>query len=330
MNGARRAATLTERLLAFSRRQPLAPKPLNPNRLIAGMSELLHRSLGETIEVEVVASPSLWRVEADPNALENALLNLALNARDAMPQGGRLVIGARSKDIADPGEVQGLAPGQYVCVAVADSGIGMDDRTLKRAAEPFFTTKGVGRGTGLGLSSAYGLAAQSGGIARISSRLGVGTTVELWLPVAEADLVDYVPEEKEFIPHSTRSCLVLLVDDDTLVATATAGMLGQLGHRVLVAPSAALALDLLRLEPGIDLVITDHVMPGMTGLELAKTVREKWPELPIILATGFADLANGQDPGLPRLDKPYRLENLASCIAASLRGTPILAEAEPR
>jgi signal transduction histidine kinase len=330
IQAAERGASLTRRMLAFARRQELKPEAVDVADLAHSMVEMLRRSLGPTIEITLDFAAGLAPVRVDPNQLELALLNLALNARDAMPQGGRLVIGARSKDIADPGEVQGLAPGQYVCVAVADSGIGMDDRTLKRAAEPFFTTKGVGRGTGLGLSSAYGLAAQSGGIARISSRLGVGTTVELWLPVAEADLVDYVPEEKEFIPHSTRSCLVLLVDDDTLVATATAGMLGQLGHRVLVAPSAALALDLLRLEPGIDLVITDHVMPGMTGLELAKTVREKWPELPIILATGFADLANGQDPGLPRLDKPYRLENLASCIAASLRGTPILAEAEPR
>ena len=330
IQAAERGASLTRRMLAFARRQELRPEAVDVADLAHSMVEMLRRSLGSTIDITLDFAAGLAPVRVDPNQLELALLNLALNARDAMPQGGRLVIGARAKDIADPGEVQGLAPGQYVCVAVADSGIGMDDRTLKRAAEPFFTTKGVGRGTGLGLSGVYGLAAQSGGIARISSRLGVGTTVELWLPVAEADLVDYVPEEKEVIPHSTRSCLVLLVDDDTLVATATAGMLGQLGHRVLVAPSAALALDLLRLEPGIDLVITDHVMPGMTGLELAKTVREKRPELPIILATGFADLANGQDPGLPRLDKPYRLENLASCIAASLRGTPILAEAEPR
>jgi CheY-like chemotaxis protein len=190
--------------------------------------------------------------------------------------------------------------------------------TLKHAAEPFFTTKEVGKGTGLGLSMVYGLAAQSGGIARVSSRLGAGTTVELWLPVANGAAARLPHAATADTVTATERCCILLVDDDPLVTEATAGMLEQLGHRVLIASSGTLALELIRLEPTVDLLITDQAMPGMSGTELAARVRDARPALPIVLATGFADPPSSDVPGLLRLDKPYRLEKLVSTIAAAL------------
>jgi signal transduction histidine kinase len=319
IRAAERGATLTKRMLAFARRQELRPEAVDAARLINGMGEMLRRSLGPTIDVRMAFEEGLALVRVDPNQLELAVLNLALNGRDAMPDGGRLTIGARRERIESAG-VLGLSPGDYVCIVVSDGGTGMDDTTLKRAAEPFFTTKGVGKGTGLGLSMVYGMAAQSGGAARIASRVGIGTTVELWLPVADsADVrVPPPPPATPEVQGRTASCRVLLVDDDAEVTTATAAMLEQLGHRVLVASSGAGALEILDGAQPIDLVITDHAMPGMSGFELATRIRAARPDLPVILATGFADVPSIPGQAMPRLDKPYRLENLSTAIATAV------------
>jgi signal transduction histidine kinase/ActR/RegA family two-component response regulator len=314
-----RGANLTKRMLAFARRQELSPEAVDAAQLVGGMAEMLRRSLGPAIDIAMQFEPDLALIRVDPNQLELAILNLALNARDAMTDGGRLAIAARSR-LADAGNLQGLEPGEYVCLTVSDTGAGMDEATLKRAAEPFFTTKEVGKGTGLGLSMVYGLAAQSGGIARVSSGLGTGTTVELWLPIADgaaARQPHAAAIAAPTIAPSEQRC-ILLVDDDPLVTDATAGMLEQLGHRALIASSGTLALELIRLEPAIDLVITDQAMPGMSGTELAARVRDARPSLPIVLATGFADPPTGADPGLVRLDKPYRIDKLAATIKAAL------------
>ncbi|HKW52256.1 MAG TPA: response regulator, partial [Stellaceae bacterium] len=317
IRAAERGANLTKRMLAFARRQELSPEAVDVAQLVGGMAEMLRRSLGPSIEVAMQFETDLALIRVDPNQLELAILNLALNARDAMAQGGRLAIAARARPVAD-GNVQGIEPGEYVCLAVTDTGVGMDEVTLKRAAEPFFTTKEVGKGTGLGLSMVYGLAAQSGGIARVSSQLGAGTTVELWLPVANGAATHLPHAVAAGAITTTKRCCVLLVDDDPLVTEATAGMLEQLGHRALIASSGTLALELIRLEPTIDLLITDQGMPGMSGTELAARVRDARPALPIVLATGFADPPTSDLPGILRLDKPYRLDKLVATIAAAL------------
>jgi len=254
-------------------------------------------------------------VLADVNQLELALMNLALNARDAMPEGGALTISA-CEEIVQARSSPGLAPGRYVRLSVTDTGVGMDAATLAKAAEPFFTTKGTGKGTGLGLSMVHGLAAQSGGALRIVSEPAAGTRIDLFLPRAEqapARAVEETRGNPVFIGRAT----VLLVDDDTLVSDGTAAMLEDLGHAVIVASSGRAALELLKTTPGVDIVITDHAMPGMTGLELARVVRELYPDLPIVLATGYAELPPGLDGdlGLPRLAKPFLQRDLANVIA---------------
>jgi signal transduction histidine kinase len=316
---AERGAALTKRLLAFARRQELRPEPIDVARLIEDMSDLLRRTLGPTIELAASFPNDLALVHVDPNQLELAILNLSINARDAMPQGGKLMISAR-RETVDNFNARELAPGEFVRIAVSDSGMGMDEATLKRAAEPFFTTKGLGKGTGLGLSSVYGTAKQSGGAIAITSRVGVGTTVELWLPVAagaekRSVFGGPVPLEKED-GAKTRACSILLVDDDPMVAETTVSMLEVLGHRVKVASSGGRALEMLVADTNVDLVITDYAMPGMTGKELARRIRETRPNLPVVLASGYAELAAQDDSGLPRLDKPYALDKLASVIGA--------------
>ncbi len=316
---AERGAALTKRLLAFARRQELRPEPIDVARLIEDMSDLLRRTLGPTIELAASFPNDLSLVHVDPNQLELAILNLSINARDAMPQGGKLMISAQ-RETVDNFNARELAPGEFVRIAVSDSGSGMDEATLKRAAEPFFTTKGLGKGTGLGLSSVYGMAKQSGGAIAISSRVGVGTTVELWLPVAvgaEKRVVLGVPAAVARDDCAkTRACSILLVDDDPMVAETTVGMLEVLGHRVKVASSGGRALEMLVADTSVDLVITDYAMPGMTGKELARRIRETRPNLPVVLASGYAELAAQDDSGLPRLDKPYALDKLASVIGA--------------
>jgi signal transduction histidine kinase len=312
IRSAERGAALTKRMLAFARRQELRPEAVDAPRLVKGMAEMLQRSLGPGIEINMEFEDCLVLVHVDPNQLELAMLNLALNARDAMPQGGRLTIAARRETVR--GGLQDLKQGDYVCLAVTDTGVGMDEMTLKRAAEPFFTTKGIGKGTGLGLSMVYGLAAQSDGATRIASQLGVGTTVELWLPVAAGAEAGQA-QTKASVVGAARLCSVLIVDDDPMVAATTAAILEDLGHSVLVVSSGALALNVVRSETAIDVVVTDYAMPGMTGVELARQIQEVRPGLPIILATGYADLPNADDPGLPRLAKPYRREDLARMLA---------------
>jgi signal transduction histidine kinase/ActR/RegA family two-component response regulator len=312
VQGAERGATLTKRMLAFARRQELKPETLDVARLFGSMEEMLRRSLGPSIDITTVFHDGLPAIRVDPNQLELALLNLALNARDAMPLGGRLAVVARRMS-ARPGS-PGLKPGDYVCISVRDSGTGMDELTVRRATEPFFTTKGAGKGTGLGLSMVDGLAAQSGGAMRIISRLGEGTTIELWLPVSERSVVEV--EQPAAVPSDDGSrWRVLMVDDDQLISMATVAMLEDLGHDVVEASSAQAALNILQSRSDIDIVITDHAMPGMTGTELARQIKSTWPHLPVILATGFADLPNEEDPGWPRLSKPYQQSELAAAIA---------------
>ena len=316
-DGAERGATLTKRLLAFARRQELQPEIVDVPALVGGMTDMLRRSLGPAIQINTDFQKQVGSVQVDPNQLELALLNLALNARDAMPIGGNLLIRAHAATVTG-GEL-GLLPGDYACVMVADTGTGMDEVTLRRATEPFFTTKGIGRGTGLGLSMVHGLAAQSGGAMRISSRIGCGTSVELWLPIAHGSSA---PAPDSVAPSETPAVFsrrILVVDDDPLVLASTVAMLEDLGHLVLEADSGQPAIDLLNLTPEIDLVITDYAMPGMTGAELARHVHALWPDMPVILATGYADLAPGTDLNLPRLSKPYKQIELSTLIAIVLR-----------
>jgi CheY-like chemotaxis protein len=298
-------------MLAFARRQELRPETVDVPRLVDSMIEMLRSSLGPGIRISTDFASAVLSTQVDPNQLELALLNLALNARDAMPLGGQLTISAHRERVA-ASEVPGLAPGEYVCIAERDTGHGMDEATLKRATEPFFTTKGAGRGTGLGLSMVDGLVAQSGGAMRIGSKIGVGTVIELWLPVSEPEILEAHPATAARI-DGLHACRILLVDDDAIVAAGTAAMLEDLGHSVIEVASAELALQVLASDPGIDVVLTDHAMPGMTGTELAKRVRRDWPQVRIVIASGYPE-APGDELGLPRLLKPYRQEELARLL----------------
>ena len=319
IQGAERGATLTKRMLAFARRQELKPETVDVPSLVDSMVEMLGRSLGPGIQITTEFEPNLPPTRVDPNQLELALLNLALNARDAMPLGGQVAISAHREQVA-AGDVPGLAPGDYVCIVERDTGHGMDEVTLKRATEPFFTTKGAGRGTGLGLSMVDGLVAQSGGAMRITSRPGLGTTVEMWLPVSAVAEIKRPRSRMAPSIGEIRSCRVLVVDDDPIVLSGTAAMLEDLGHAAIEATSAEQALELLRAEPAVDLIITDHAMPGMTGTELAAQIRSAWPELPVVIATGYADLPAEAQLGLPRLSKPYRQQELAEILGRMIGG----------
>ncbi|HEY8579805.1 MAG TPA: response regulator [Beijerinckiaceae bacterium] len=318
VQGAERGTALTQRLLAFARRQELKPEPVNLGSLAEGMLGLLERAVGPGVRILVDLPSHLPPVQVDPNQLELALLNLAVNARDAMPSGGALSISAHVETIEAK---HGLAPGSYMRVRIQDTGIGMDEQTLAKATEPFFTTKGVGKGTGLGLSMVHGLAAQSGGLLRIQSTPGQGTVVELWLPCAFAAPARETPAEvaAPAPAPSERAYAVLIVDDDALVRLGTAAMLEDLGHRILEARSGAEALTLLDAHPDVDLVITDQAMPGMSGLELAKEIRDQMPDMPIILATGYAEMPAGVGPSVVRLGKPFRQAELAAAISRTLQ-----------
>jgi signal transduction histidine kinase/CheY-like chemotaxis protein len=313
IEGAQRGAALTRRLLAFSRRQDLTPQAVDVPTLVASMIELLSRSLGPSIEIMTRFPPALPPVKVDPNQLELALLNLAVNARDAMPIGGTITISARVEEVPGSND-SGLSAGSYVCISVSDTGVGMEAATLARAVEPFFTTKGVGKGTGLGLSMIHGLAVQSGGTLKLKSEVAVGTTAEIWLPQGESVAETRAGDERIHPPH--RNCLVLLVEDDPLVMTGTAAMLEDLGHTVIEATSGEAALKVLRKNASVDLVVTDHAMPGMTGMELAEHIRANWPTIPILLASGYAELPELAGHNVPRLTKPFRQDELAKAIAA--------------
>jgi signal transduction histidine kinase len=314
ITGAERGATLTKRMLAFARRQELKPETVMVRDLVEGMAEMLRRSIGTNIRVALSVSPDLPAIRVDPNQLELALLNLALNARDAMPEGGLLDIVARHEPIP-PGLI-GVGSGDYVCISVNDTGCGMDAATLKRAAEPFYTTKGVGKGTGLGLSMVHGLASQSGGALRLRSEIDKGTTVELWLPIASLPVpfAGAIADAPALIP---RPCRVLVVDDDPLILASTAAMLEDAGHTAVEALSAARALEVLERD-AFDIVVTDQAMPNMTGLDLARQIRKSRPSLPIILASGYADLPAAEELRLPRLAKPYHQADLLTLITTML------------
>jgi PAS domain S-box-containing protein len=318
LQSAERAKTLVQRLLAFARRQPLQPGPVDLPDLVRGMVELVATTSGPQIRIETRLEEALPRARADANQLEMAILNLCVNARDAMPSGGILTIAAAPATVA-AGQVAGLAPGRYVRLEVADTGVGMDEATLRRAVEPFFSTKGVGRGTGLGLSMVHGLAAQLGGALTLESREGEGTTATLWLPVSdEAPAPAAAPGgATDGAPASAGT--VLLVDDEPLVRASTADMLAELGFEVLEAESGQDALALVDASR-LDLVITDHLMPGLSGTDLARILAAERPDLPVLIVSGYADL-DGLPPDMPRLTKPFRHSDLAACIA-SLRSAP--------
>jgi CheY-like chemotaxis protein len=340
IQGADRGKALTQRLLAFSRRQELKPQAVDLAQLVRGMEELLTRAVGHGIVFSSEFPGDLPPVLVDANQLELALLNVALNARDAMADGGSVKITACAERVPDAAKARhfgngqakpppnsgaegpSLPPGEYIRITVVDTGVGMDQVTLAKATEPFFTTKGPGKGTGLGLSMVQGMAAQSGGLLRIRSEPNAGTIVELWLPRAATAAAALVrpPESTTAIRPATEPCTVLIVDDDSLVMTGTAAMISDLGHAAVEAHSGAEALDLLGSGLKVDVVLTDHAMPMMTGLQLAERIHSRFPGLPIILATGYAELP--VDPatlGIARLAKPCTQHEIAAAIHQAVR-----------
>ncbi|MEK1911154.1 MAG: PAS domain S-box protein [Pseudomonas chlororaphis] len=318
--GAERGVSLTQRMLAFARRQELKTEPVALTQLMTNLSGLLGSSLGPQVSIFNELPESLPTVLADVNQLELAVLNLATNARDAMPVGGTLVFKA---DLCDSGQAAGvnLPHERYVRLCVIDSGEGMDEQTLALAADPFFTTKGVGKGTGLGLSMVHGLAEQLGGRLILKSLKGQGTTAELWLPLA-SQATPVVPARLPAPDSQPQPLCVLVVDDDSLVLTSTTLLLEDLGHQVLCAMSGAQALQRFAEYPAIDLMITDLAMPVMDGGQLASAVRELRPDLPIILASGYAQRLEGLAAALPRVPKPYTQLQLIEALAQAVRQTP--------
>jgi signal transduction histidine kinase/PAS domain-containing protein len=318
LQSAERAKALVHRLLAFARRQPLQPKAIDMADLVTGMAELIASTVGPQIHVSVQISPDLPPAIADAHQIEMALLNLAVNARDAMPDGGHLRISVTWEAVGSGHRVQ-LKPAPYICLSVADDGVGMDKGTLARAIEPFFSTKGVGKGTGLGLSMVHGLASQLGGILNIQSLPGLGTNVELWLPIS-SNPVD-APEARLITAVGAVSGTVLLVDDELLVRLSTADMLSDLGYSVVEANSGEDALR--RVDGGLrpDLLVTDHLMAGMSGVDLARELRGRIPELKVLVVSGYAE-AEGLAPDLARLTKPFRLTDLTASLARLTEADP--------
>jgi signal transduction histidine kinase len=326
IQAAERGAALTQRLLAFARRQELKPQAVDVIRVVAGIENLLQRAVGPGVSFANQLPLQLAAALVDANQLELALLNLAVNARDAMPNGGVITLFAEEMIVSAPRPRPNLQPGHYVRIRVSDTGCGMDEATLAKAAEPFFTTKGPGKGTGLGLSMVHGLAAQSGGTLAISSDPNVGTSVDLWLPIAtetasHAVLVVNAPVAAPAFMART----ILVVDDDALVGMGTAAMLEDLGHTAIEVMSGIEALQALTTEQHIDLVITDHAMPGMTGAELARRIRTSYPELPIILASGYAEIPDDNGlSDLPRLGKPFAQAQLAAAVESAVMTAPLV------
>ena len=340
--GAERATSLTRSLLAFSRQQALEPRAVDVNRLVVRMSEMLERTLGEAVAVEVVRAAGLWRAQVDPNQLENAIINLAVNARDAMPHGGKLTIETANAFLDDSYAASNAdaTPGQYVSVSVTDTGTGMSKEVMARVFEPFFTTKELGRGTGLGLAQVYGFVKQSGGHVKIYSEPGEGTTVRLYLPrlMAEVTGDEVVAEAPAPLPL-LRRLAILVVEDDAEVRAHTTGLLREIGHEVREAPQAATALALLAEHPEIELLFTDVGLPGgMNGRQLADEALRRHPGLKVLFTTGYAKNAivhGGRlDPGLALVTKPFtrsELEAKLAEIAATLDRPPclLLVEDEP-
>jgi CheY-like chemotaxis protein/two-component sensor histidine kinase len=315
LTSAERAKTLVQRLLAFARRQPLQPSAVDIAALVEGMADLVDSTSGPQVKVRMEVSEDLPAAVADANQLEMALLNLAVNARDAMPEGGTLTISAAAEAVGSDHPCK-LEPGRYVRLSVADTGVGMEPDVLARAVEPFFSTKGVGRGTGLGLSMVHGLAQQLGGILTIASKPGLGTRIDLWLPASETAAETAERPAAALLPSGEGTAL--LVDDEELVRMSTADMLGDLGYKVVDVASAEEALKAIAGGLAIDLLISDHLMPGMNGTDLVREIRARRPGLPALLVSGYAE-GDGIAPDLPRLTKPFRQADLAASIA-SLKG----------
>ncbi|MFC7380538.1 ATP-binding protein [Brevundimonas sp. GCM10030266] len=321
LTGARRAATLTQRLLAFSRRQPLDPRPTNANTLVGNISDLIHRTIGETIHVETVLGAGLWKVDVDGAELEAAVLNLSVNARDAMPDGGRLTIETANAHIdeAYAATHAEVLPGQYVVLSVSDTGVGMDEATIAQAFEPFFTTKAVGKGTGLGLSQVYGFVKQSGGHVKIYSEVGQGTTVKIYLPRLNSEADPPEPDETTLVPEGSEEETILVLEDDDDVRTYSVESLRDLGYRVLEAHDGPSALRLLERQARVDLLFSDVVLPGgMTGAQVAAKARELRPELRVLFTTGYARNAiihHGRlDKGVQLITKPFTAADLAARV----------------
>ena len=317
--GAERGATLTKRMLAFARRQELHMEAVDVADLIGQTIGLLERAIGPDIAIQTNIPAGLAPIHTDANQLETALLNLGLNSRDAMPHGGRIVIAARHASLAPENEL-GLKSGDYVELSVADTGVGMDEATRARAIEPFFTTKGTGKGTGLGLSMVQGLVEQSGGKLVLSSRANVGTTVAMWFCVAAHEPQE-ADDKRQAQPSAARpNTRILVVDDDPLVRLSACALLEDIGYEVVEADGGMRALQLLAGDRSIDLVLTDQVMPEMTGMQLIEAIRGMRPDLPIVLATGYAELPAALPANARRLSKPFRPGELQETIAAVLAG----------
>jgi PAS domain S-box-containing protein len=325
MTSANRAAALTHRLLAFARRQPLVPKSVDANRLVVSLEDLLRRTIGETIDLEIVASNDLWGTLCDPNQLESALLNLAINARDAMPDGGRLAIAtANVRFDSVTADTPALSPGDYVSISVTDTGVGMSAEVAARAFDPFFTTKPIGQGTGLGLSMIYGFARQSNGHVTIDSKLGRGTSVKLYLPRHLGDVAAPHASAVRAPELAFTGETVLVVEDEPVVRGVILEMLGEQGYRTLEAVDGPSGLRILRTNERIDLLVTDVGLPGMNGRQVADQARETRPELKILFITGYAEsvaISNGfLQPGMEMITKPFDLDHLAQRIRAMISG----------
>ncbi len=325
MTSANRAAALTHRLLAFARRQPLIPESVDVNQLVVSLEDLLRRTIGESIDLEITASDDLWRTLCDPNQLESALLNLAINARDAMPDGGKLTISTATASLGNvTADTPALSPGDYVCIAVSDTGVGMSAQVAARAFDPFFTTKPIGQGTGLGLSMIYGFARQSNGHVTIDSRLGRGTSVRLYLPRHDGGAAVQQVSAVRAAGHVSTGETVLVVEDEPVVRAVILEMLGEQGYRTLEAIDGPSGLRILRTKQRIDLLVTDVGLPGINGRQLADQARETRPGLKILFITGYAESVAMSDgfleEGMEMITKPFDLDNLSRRIRAMVSG----------
>jgi PAS domain S-box-containing protein len=321
MTSANRAAALTHRLLAFARRQPLVPKIVDTNQLVRSLEDLLRRTIGEAINLQIVASDHLWRTLCDPHQLESALLNLAINARDAMPNGGNLTITTSNAQLDNmTAGAPALSPGDYICVDVTDTGVGMSAEVMARAFDPFFTTKPIGQGTGLGLSMIYGFVRQSKGHVTIDSKLGKGTSIKLYLPCHHGDVAAKHTPAAKAAEHVATGETVLVVEDEPVVRGVILEMLGEQGYHTLEAIDGHSGLQMLRANNQIDLLVTDVGLPGINGRQLADQARETRPDLKILFITGYAESAAMSDdflqPGMEMITKPFDLDHLSRRIRA--------------
>jgi signal transduction histidine kinase/CheY-like chemotaxis protein len=314
-DAAERGAKLTGQLLAFARKQHLAPRVVSLNELVSSMGDLLLQTIGASIRIETVLEKDLWPVMIDPTQLELVILNMAINSRDAMPNGGRLTVATRNMGISDRHRPAGLAPREYVAISVSDTGSGMTQEVTAKAFEPFFTTKPVGEGTGLGLSQVLGFAKQSDGEVRLDSRLGGGTTVTIFLPRSR-DTLPRVVDEGGPVPHRGKGATILVVDDDPAVRELTVSALEALNYRVIAADTGRAALNAIRERDDIDLAMIDLVMPAMNGRQLATRIRAADPGRAILFMTGYDDLSGTDDPFASEMviKKPFKLVELAAAV----------------